>query len=131
MVTNGCTGLAQSDDLGMGCWVGVDDVAVPSSAHNLAVTHHDCAYRDFSGFESTLGAAEGFLHPDFVGVSFAWRRFAGDFSGLGAVSCRYFLSRHEWGLHSILAGSMLNAQECDDRANVRRNSGPRASADAV
>jgi hypothetical protein len=69
MVTNGCTGLAQGDDLGVGCGVVVGDVAIPSPADDLAVAYDDGAHWNFSGFESALGTAERFFHPDFVGMN--------------------------------------------------------------
>src|SRR5580658_573732 len=66
MVTNGCTGLAQRDDLGVGGRVVVGDVAVPSSAYNSVVAKYNRADRDISRFEGALGAAQGFLHPELV-----------------------------------------------------------------
>jgi len=67
MVTGGGTGSAQGNDLGVGCRIGVGDVAVPSSSDDPAVANHDRTDRDFSGFESALGTAQGFFHPDLVG----------------------------------------------------------------
>ena len=66
MVTNGCTGFAQGDHLGVRRRVGGGDVPVPSSSHDPAVADDDRAHRDFSGFESALGAAQGFFHPEFI-----------------------------------------------------------------
>ena len=74
MVTNGRTGFAQRDDLGVGGRIGVGDVAIPSAAYDLAVADHDRADRDFSSFECALGAAQGFLHPEFVGCRVVGRR---------------------------------------------------------
>jgi hypothetical protein len=66
MVTNGSTGFAQSDDLGVRGWVGVGDISVPSAADDAAIAHHDRAHRNFSSFEGSLGAAERLFHPEFV-----------------------------------------------------------------
>ena len=68
VVTNGCTGLAQGNDLGMGAGVGVCEIAVPAAAHNLTVIYHDRAYWHLPGIQRSLGGAESFLHPEFVGV---------------------------------------------------------------
>ena len=67
MVTNGGTGFAECDHLGVGGGIGRGDVTVPSPADDFAVAYYDCAYGDFFGFESALGATEGFFHPKFVG----------------------------------------------------------------
>jgi hypothetical protein len=70
MVTNGGTGFAQRDYLGVGGGIVVGDVAIPSAAYNSAVAYDHRAHRDFSGFERALGAAEGFFHPEFVRMKF-------------------------------------------------------------
>jgi hypothetical protein len=57
VVTQGCTGLAQGDDLGMSGGVGVCDVAVPSAANQLSVADDNGAYGNLSYFERALGAA--------------------------------------------------------------------------
>jgi hypothetical protein len=67
MVTNGSTGLAQGDDLGVCGRIGLGDIAVPSAAYDLAVADDDGADRDLSYLQSALGAAQGFFHPEFVG----------------------------------------------------------------
>jgi hypothetical protein len=48
--------------------VGIGDVSVPSATDDLAIAKHDGTYRDFVHFESALGAAECFFHPQFVGT---------------------------------------------------------------
>jgi len=63
MVTNGCSGFAQRDHLRVGRGVVIGDVAVPSSAYDLAVADRDCAHWDFSRFERALRTAQGFFHP--------------------------------------------------------------------
>src|SRR5579872_3120356 len=57
VVAQGCTGLAQGDDLGMSAGVGVCDVAVPSATNHLAVADDDGTYGNLSYFERALGAA--------------------------------------------------------------------------
>jgi hypothetical protein len=84
VVTNSGTSLAQRHDLGMGCRVGAGNVAVPSPSHDLAAAYYDRSYRDFSRFQASLGAAQGFFHPQFVGS-------AAMLFGFGALSCGCFL----------------------------------------
>jgi hypothetical protein len=75
MVTNGCTRFSQSNDLGVSGRVVVGNVAVPSSAYDAviayAVIYNDRAHRNLLGFERALSAAQGFLHPYFVGMKLA------------------------------------------------------------
>ncbi len=68
MVTEGGTGLAQGDDLGMGSGIGIGEVAIAAASDDFAVVHHHGTDGDFSGFESTLGGAESLFHKEFVGV---------------------------------------------------------------
>src|SRR5579859_2140745 len=74
VVTQGCTGLAQGDDLGVSGGVGACDVAVPSATNHLSVADDDGAYGNFSYFERALGTAQGFFHPEFVRTGVARRR---------------------------------------------------------
>jgi hypothetical protein len=67
VVTNGCTRFTQSGDLGVRSRIGVDDIAIPSSADDLSVANDDSADWNFSELEGSLGAAESFLHPKFIG----------------------------------------------------------------
>jgi hypothetical protein len=67
MVTDGCTGLAQGNDLGMGGGIEVGDVAIPSAADDAALAYNHGADWNFSGFERALGRAQSLLHPEFVG----------------------------------------------------------------
>ena len=82
MVTDGCTGFAQRDDLGVGGRIGLGDVAVPSAADDLVVAYYDRADRNFPGFQRALGAAQGFFHPEFVGCGVGGGRIAAAVSGL-------------------------------------------------
>ena len=66
MVTQSGTGFAQGDDLGVGCGVAVGEVAIPAAADDAVSAYDDCAHGNFAGFEGALGAAQGFLHPEFV-----------------------------------------------------------------
>jgi hypothetical protein len=77
MVTNCGTGFAQCYDLGVRCGIGVRNVAVPATAHDPTVAYHDRAHRDLSRFESALGAAQGFLHPELVGGKLVGRNLVG------------------------------------------------------
>jgi len=69
VVTNGGTGLAQGDDLGVGSGIGVGEIAVRATANNATVAHHDCAYRDLTSLKGAPGSAQRFFHPEFVGES--------------------------------------------------------------
>jgi NADH-quinone oxidoreductase subunit I len=67
MVTHGGTSCAQDNDFGVGGGVGVGEVAVPAAGDDFAITNDDGAHGHFTGFERTLGGAESFFHPQFVG----------------------------------------------------------------
>ena len=97
MVTNGSTGLAQSNGLRVRGRVGVGDVAVPAAAHDAAFADDDCADGNFRSFECALGAAERFLHPELVRGSGrgCW------VVGLRTFACGGFLAGHLGG-HSAL-----------------------------
>src|SRR5258708_8446712 len=69
MVGNSCAGLAQRQYLRMRRRIAIGDVAIPSTADDLPAADDHRAYGDFAGFESALGAAQGLLHPEFVGSS--------------------------------------------------------------
>lgn len=68
MVTEGITGLAQCDDLGMGSGIEIGEVAVATAPDDSAFVDDDRADGDFSGFKSTLGSAKSLFHEEFVGV---------------------------------------------------------------
>src|SRR5258707_7349831 len=76
MVAESGSCCAQSDDLSVGRWIGIGDVAIPSPANDAAFADNYCADGDFSGFESALGGAEGFLHPEFVGFGREFGRWS-------------------------------------------------------
>jgi hypothetical protein len=98
MVTYGCTGFTQRDDLGVGRWVVVCNVAVPSSTYNpasacdLAVAHvvayYDRTHGDFPSLQRSLGAAQGFLHPELVGMKVVGMLLAGGRSSVLFVDRR-------------------------------------------
>src|SRR5271170_411714 len=67
VVTEVCTGLAQSDNFGVGSGVGVGQVAIPASTDDLAGTNYDRSHRDLARFQGALGGAKSFLHPELVG----------------------------------------------------------------
>jgi hypothetical protein len=50
VVTNSGPGFTQGDDLGVSGGVGVGNVAIPATAHDVTITHDYCAHRDFSSF---------------------------------------------------------------------------------
>jgi hypothetical protein len=54
MVTNGCTGLAQRHNLGVGRRVGVGDVAVPAAADDPFPAHDHGSNGDFARFQRAL-----------------------------------------------------------------------------
>jgi hypothetical protein len=59
--------LAQSHDFRVSGRIAVGKVAIRSSPDNATFAHHDRSYRHFTGLEGTLGGAQGFFHPQFVG----------------------------------------------------------------
>ena len=70
VVTNGCTGFAQGHDLSVSSRIRTRNIAIPSAPHDTTIANHNRAYRNFPGFERALGAAQSFLHPEFVGEEF-------------------------------------------------------------
>src|SRR4029077_2949946 len=60
------TRLAERDDLGVGSGVRVAEIAVTSTADDLAITDHDGSHRNFPGLECALGSAKRFLHKQFI-----------------------------------------------------------------
>jgi|SRR3984885_2580013 hypothetical protein len=83
MVTNGCTRFTESGDLGVCSRIGVDNISIPSSADDLSVANDDSADWNFSEFEGSLGAAEGFLHPELVAGATLIRALGIDLRGSG------------------------------------------------
>lgn len=67
VVAENASGLAQSDDLRMRGGVGVGDVAVAATGHDLAFADHDGADWHFAHFERAARRAERFLHPKLIG----------------------------------------------------------------
>jgi hypothetical protein len=72
MVADCGTGLAQSDDLGVGGRVRIGKSPVPATRYDLAITDDDSADWHFARIQGTLGRTEGFFHPEFVGNSCQW-----------------------------------------------------------
>jgi hypothetical protein len=66
MIANGSTRLAQCQYLGMRRGIAIGYVAIPSAANDLPAAGDHRANGNFAGFESALGAAQGFFHPEFV-----------------------------------------------------------------
>jgi hypothetical protein len=79
MVTNGCSRLAQGDDLGMRRGIGVGDVAVPSAADDAFAAHDHCSDRDLARFESALRGSQSLLHPQFVISSCHGKSYAAEY----------------------------------------------------
>ena len=69
MVTNRGTGLAEGDDLGVGGWIGIGEIAVPAAADDLPVTDDHGADGHFTRVKGPLSGAERFFHEEFVGQS--------------------------------------------------------------
>jgi hypothetical protein len=66
MVTQGDSSLAQGDDFGVGGGIFIEDVAIPSPAHDAVFMHHHSSDGHFACFQRSLGRAQSFLHPKFV-----------------------------------------------------------------
>jgi hypothetical protein len=67
VVSDGGSSFAQGHDFGVGGWIGIGDIAIPSAADNAAIAHDDRTHGNLSRLKRALGAAESFLHPEFVG----------------------------------------------------------------
>jgi hypothetical protein len=79
VVTEVLTSFAERDDLGVGGGVVVGEVAIPSAADDAIAMNDDGSDGHLARVERALGGAQGFLHPEFVGVEFVW--LGGDFVG--------------------------------------------------
>jgi hypothetical protein len=66
VITDAGSGFSESHNFGVGRRIGVGDVSVPSAADDFASVDYDGADRDFVHSKSTLGAAEGFFHPELI-----------------------------------------------------------------
>lgn len=66
MITDVSAGFSQSFNFGVRGGIAVGEVAIPSPANYAAIAYNDRANRHFARFQSTLGAAQRFLHPQFV-----------------------------------------------------------------
>lgn len=73
MITEVLSGFAQGDDFGVGGGVILGKVTIPAAADDLPVLDDDGADRYFAGVECALGGAEGFLHPEFIGLELKGR----------------------------------------------------------
>ena len=69
MITEVSSGLAQGDHFCVRGGIVVGDIAIPSASDNLTRLHHDRADGHFSSLQGALSAAEGFMHPQFVGLN--------------------------------------------------------------
>jgi hypothetical protein len=67
IVTNVRTGLAEGDDFGVGGGIGIGDAAVEAAAYDASLADDDGADWDLARFQSALGGAEGFFHPELIG----------------------------------------------------------------
>jgi len=63
VVADGGTRFAQRDDLGVGSGVSVAEIAVTSTADDLAITDHDGSHRNFPGIECALGKDKDAIKP--------------------------------------------------------------------
>jgi len=103
VVTEVSSRLAQRHDFSMSGWIGVGEVAIPSSSNHAPFAHHDRSHRHFTRFQCALGAAEGFFHPEFVGPEFVGAKFVrGEqlsvtSGGLPEASSQFSVPRSESG----------------------------------
>src|SRR5579862_4488817 len=63
----GC--LTERNDFGVGRGIGVGNIAIPTAPDDLVAEDEHRTYGNFADLERTLGAAQGFFHPEFVGNS--------------------------------------------------------------
>jgi len=66
VVTDVSSRLAQRDYFSVSGWIAGGEVAIPSSSNQAPFAHRDRSHRHFASLERALGAAESFLHPEFV-----------------------------------------------------------------
>ena len=55
MISDGCAGLAQGNDLGMSGWIGIREVAVEAPSNDFSFVDDDGAHRNFAGVQCALG----------------------------------------------------------------------------
>jgi hypothetical protein len=77
MVADRGTGFAQRDDFCVGSGIGVGDVAIETTAHDLARVNDNRADGNFAGFKRTLCGTQGLLHPEFVCRGFVHSKSCG------------------------------------------------------
>jgi hypothetical protein len=70
MVADRRARLAQGENFRMGGGIVIEDVAIVTSAYDLAVADNDRADGNFSRFEAALRQTKRFLHVEFVGHEF-------------------------------------------------------------
>lgn len=55
VICDGCAGLAQGNDLGMSCRVGIAEVPIEAAANDFSFTDDDSAHRNFARVQGALG----------------------------------------------------------------------------
>jgi hypothetical protein len=66
VVAHSGTRFSQCNHFSMGGWVSAKYVLVPAPANDLPTAHDHRSYGNFSYFQGSLRATQGFLHPEFV-----------------------------------------------------------------
>ena len=59
MVTDICTRFPESDDLGVCGWIGISEIAIPASTHDLAFADHDRPDGHRARFQGALRGSQG------------------------------------------------------------------------
>jgi hypothetical protein len=70
MITQVFSRFAQRNYLGVGGWVVVGKVAVPSPSNNLALEYNDRSDGNLACLKRALGATQRFFHPALVCPAF-------------------------------------------------------------
>jgi hypothetical protein len=73
VITGVLSRFAQRHDFSMGGWIAVGEVPIPSPSNHSTIANHDRSHRHFARLQGALSAAQGFLHPQFVGGKFVRR----------------------------------------------------------
>src|SRR5579864_6791551 len=60
--------LAQRNDFRVRRRIMIGNVSIKSAADDLTLVYNYGPYRNFANFERALRRAQGFFHPEFIGI---------------------------------------------------------------
>ncbi len=73
MITDVSSRFAQRHHLSVCGWIVIGQIAIPSPPHDAPAAYDYRSHGHFFGVQRALGAAQSFLHPQFVGGRFDCR----------------------------------------------------------